>query len=134
MPVKNPDLLPLFEKAKALLAPYSAHFAVRKDEPGYFDLWAEGEMSVDGRKRNELFFAGLIIQKSYLGFYFMPVYTEDEAKAFFGADLLATLKGKSCFYLKKLTPELETQMQQALAKGFDLYRAKGWVGRGEEGA
>jgi hypothetical protein len=129
MAVKNPDLLPLFEQAKSLLEPYSEYFAVRRDEPGYFDLWANKEIIIEGRKRSEVFFAGLIVQKSYVGFYFMPVYTEDEAKEFFGAELLATLKGKSCFYLKKLTPELRQQMQEALEKGFEMYNAKGWVGR-----
>jgi hypothetical protein len=127
VPVKNPDLLPLFEQAKTILLPYSAHFAVRRDEPGYFDLWSEKEVVIEGRKRKEVFFAGLIIQKSYVGFYFMPVYTEAEAKQFFGAELLATLKGKSCFYIKKLTPEIERQMEDALAKGLELYRGKGWV-------
>jgi hypothetical protein len=127
VPVKNPDLLPLFEQAKTILLPYSAHFAVRRDEPGYFDLWSEKEVVIEGRKRKEVFFAGLIIQKSYVGFYFMPVYTEAEAVQFFGAELLATLKGKSCFYIKRLTPEIERQMEDALAKGLELYRGKGWV-------
>ncbi len=45
----------------------------------------------------------------------------------FGADLLATLKGKSCFHLKRLTPELKDQIAAALAAGWRLYEERGWV-------
>lgn len=128
MPVKNPALLPLFADAKELLEPYAEHFTVRRDEPGYYDLWSEKDIVIEGRKRKEVFFAGLIIQKSYVGFYYMPIYADAErAREFFGPELLATLKGKSCFYLKELTREIRAQMTEALAKGLELYRSRGWV-------
>jgi hypothetical protein len=125
--VKNPELLPLFEEAKKLLEPYAVDFTVRRDEPGYYDLWVEKDLVIEGRRRREVFFAGLIIQKSYVGFYFMPVYTDEEARAFFGPELLGLLKGKSCFYLKKMTPEIRGQLEEALRRGRELYRAKGWL-------
>lgn len=127
MPVKNPDLLPLFEEAKTLLEPYADRLTVRRDEPGYYDLWSEKDMIVNGRPRKELFFAGLIVQKAFVGFYYMPVYTDEEAKTFFGPELLATLKGKSCFRLKRMTPEIREQIVDALRRGYDLYASKGWV-------
>lgn len=128
MPVKNPDLLPLFAKAKELLEPYAKHFTVRRDEPGYYDLWSEKDLVIEGRKRKDVFFAGFIVQKSFLGFYYMPIYTDrEEAREFFGAELLATLRGKSCFHLKELTPQIRAQIAEALARGYELYRARGWV-------
>lgn len=127
MDVKNPDLLPLFEEARKLLAPYSKHFTVRHDEPGYYDLWSERDLVIEGRKRKEVYFAGLIIQKSYVGFYYMPVYAQQDIEAMFGPELLATKKGKSCFYLRELTPELARQIKEALARGLELYRERGWV-------
>jgi len=127
VPVKNPELVPLFEQVKPLLEPYAKYLTVRRDEPGYYDLWSERELVVEGRRRTEMFFAGLIIQKHYLGFYFMPVYTHEEAREFFGPEMLALLKGKSCFHLKALTPEIEAQMTDALARGLELYRQRGWI-------
>ena len=127
MPVKNPDLLPLFEELQEILAPYSRHFTVRRDEPGYYDLWSERNVVIEGRARKEVFFAGLIIQKSYVGFYFMPIYAEADLAAFFGAELLATLKGKSCFHIGRLTPEIQAQMADALARGYELYVERGWA-------
>jgi len=125
--VKNPELIPLFNELKTLLEPYAAHFTVRRDEPGYYDLWSERDIVIEGRKRTEVFFAGLIIQKSYVGFYFMPVYAETEMTALFGAQLLATLKGKSCFHIRKLTPEIRKQVAEALARGYVLYQERGWI-------
>ena len=127
MPVKNPDLLPLFEELKALVAPYSDHFVVRRDEPGYYDLWSEKDVVIEGRSREEVFFGALIVQKSYVGFYFMPVYADTELTAVFGPELLASLKGKSCFHIRRLTPELEEQVRAALRAGYELYVARGWV-------
>lgn len=127
MPVKNPGLIPLFDDLKAILSPYAAHFTVRRDEPGYYDLWSERDVVVEGRNRTEVFFAGLIIQKAYVGFYFMPIYAEAELATFFGPELLAALKGKSCFHIKHMTPETRAQIADALSRGYELYVKRGWV-------
>ncbi len=127
MTVKNEALLPLFAEVKALLEPYARRLAVRRDDPGYYDLWSEKDVVVAGRERKEVYFAGLVIQKSHVGFYFMPVYADQDLSAVFGPDLLATLKGKSCFHIRRLTPELRDQIQAALSAGWRLYEERGWV-------
>ena len=127
MTVKNPDLIPLFDELKKLLIPYEKHFSPRKDEPGYYDLWYEHEVEVNGKKRKSIYFAGLIIQKSYVGFYFMPVYTHEEAAGLFGEELMDTLKGKSCFYIKELTPAIKKQIREALKIGLRLYKDRDWA-------
>ncbi|MFZ1599593.1 MAG: hypothetical protein WAW26_27395, partial [Anaerolineae bacterium] len=79
------------------------------------------------RTRREVFFAGLIIQKGYVGFYYMPVYAQTELKDVFAPELLGLLKGKSCFHIKRLTPELLAQIEAALRAGYEMYRERGWV-------
>jgi|GEM_PF-1958704 len=49
MDVKNEALLPLFHEVKQLLDPYAERLTARRDEPGYFDLWSEKDIVVDGR-------------------------------------------------------------------------------------
>ena len=127
MDVKNEGLLPLFAEVKELLDPYATRLTVRRDERGYFDLWSEKDIVIDGRRRKDVYFCGLVIQKSYVGFYFMPLYADDDLSAVFGPELLATLKGKSCFHLRRLTPELKEQIAAALAAGWRLYEERGWV-------
>src|SRR5664279_1155536 len=105
MPLKNPDLLPLYDELKAIVAPYADRFTAIEPEPGHYELWSAREVSFGGRKPQKPYFVGFVIQKSFVGFYFMLLYMEPDIATRLGPDLLATLKGKTCFRIKKLTPE-----------------------------
>ena len=69
----------------------------------------------------------MIIQKSYVGFSYMPVYTSPEMKKIFPPELLALLKDKSCFHMGALDARLVAQIKSALASGFRQYMKNGWV-------
>ena len=127
MAVKNEKLVPLFDSVKRLLAPYAAGLVSRRDEPGYYDLWSEKEVEVAGRTRPEVFFAGLIIQKSYVGFYFMPVYTDDDLSTVFGADLLSPAEGQVVLPPQGADAGARGAVVAALAAGYRLYEDRGWV-------
>ena len=120
-------LTEIFQALKALLLRYQPPLVAKHDDARYYDLWSVKDLVIAGRKRKEVFFAGLIIQKGYVGFYFMPVYTDEESKEFFKPELLRHLKGKSCFHIKKLDGELVQQIDAALQDGFALYQTKGWI-------
>ena len=121
------ELQSIFEQLKPLISRYSPPLQPKTDTDRYYDVWSFKDLVIADRKRKEVFFAGLIIQKAYVGFYFMPVYTDPETKNFFPPELLRLLKGKSCFHVKKLTPEILTQFDAALERGFKLYQERGWV-------
>lgn len=121
------ELVPIFKKLKKLLKNYEPPFKPKFDLDSKYDLWSFTDVEIAGRKRKEVYFAGLIIQSSYVGFYFMPVYVDTNMKDVFQPELLKLLKGKSCFHIKELTPKLEKQIEQALKKGFQLYKKRGWV-------
>ncbi|MBM3152556.1 MAG: DUF1801 domain-containing protein [Chloroflexi bacterium] len=121
------DLQALFDTLKPLLQAYQPPFTPKQDTASDYDLWSFRDLAIEGRKRKEVFFAAIIIQKSYVGFYFMPVYAEPEMKTVFAPELLKLLKGKSCFHVKSLTPELLGQIEGALKDGFELYKQRGWV-------
>jgi hypothetical protein len=97
------------------------------DLEGKYDLWSFKDVEIAGRKRKEVFFASIIIQSSYVGFYYIPIYTETSLKEVFEPELLSLLKGKSCFHIKNLDEKLEDQIKKALEIGFDLYKKRGWV-------
>ena len=121
------ELTPIFEQLKPLISRYSPPLQPKTDTDRYYDVWSFKDLVIADRKRKEVFFAGLIIQKAYVGFYFMPVYTDPETKNFFQPELLRLLKGKSCFHIKKLTPGLLTQIDETLERGYKLYQERGWV-------
>ena len=117
----------IFAQLKTLLQAYQPPFTPKHDEPGTYDLWSFKDVEIAGRKRKEIYFAGLIIQKGYVGFYFMPVYGDPEIKRVFQPELLKLLKGKSCFHIKKLDETLLAQIKKALEIGFRSYQEQGWV-------
>jgi hypothetical protein len=121
------DLQAIFGTLKPLLQTYQPPLVPKNDTERYFDLWSLKPVVVDGRKRKEVFFAGLIIQKDYVGFYFMPIYAGTDLKPAFKPELLRLLKGKSCFHVRKLDDELLRQLEEALKVGYALYQERGWV-------
>jgi hypothetical protein len=124
---KMVDLQEVFSTIKKELSAYQPPFQPKNDTERYFDLWSFKDLVIEGRKRKEVFFAGAIIQKDYVGFYYIPLYAGPEVKALFKPELLKLLKGKSCFHLKKLDEELITQIRQVLLDGYTQYRKRGWV-------
>lgn len=121
------DKAKIFKKLKPLLEKLKPPLFSKHDDVRYFDLWSQKDIVIDGRKKNEVSFAAIIIQKNYVGFYFMPIYIEAEMKNIFAPELLKLLKGKSCFYIKKLDEALLSQIDDALKAGFELYRKRGWL-------
>jgi len=117
----------IYQQLRMLLKKYEPPFVAKSDFDSRYELWSVKDVEIAGRKRSEVFFAGLIIQSTYVGFYYMPVYTEVAMKKIFKRELLSTLKGKACFHIKKLDKTLAAQITNALEAGFILYKEKGWV-------
>ena len=124
----QPELIPIFETIKALMKPYAKGTIVEQGgEGGMYGLISKKAVEIEGRKNDEVYFAGLLIQKGYVGFYFMPVYAETELKKVFKPELLKCLKGKSCFHIKRNDSAVMEQIGDALKAGYELYKEKGWV-------
>ncbi|MFW9907892.1 MAG: DUF1801 domain-containing protein [Candidatus Odinarchaeota archaeon] len=120
-------LTDIFQRLKAILKAYEGPFTPKFDLDSKYDLWSIKNIEIAGRKRKEVYFAGLIIQSKYVGFYYMPIYTDTDLKEVFEPELLKLLKGKSCFHIKELDAKLEKQIRRALKIGFKLYKARAWV-------
>lgn len=122
------DFVEIFQTVRASLQPYATlGFSNRTNSEATYDLWSDKNILIEGRQRNEVFFASVEIHKGHVGFYFMPVYAEPDMKSIFDDNLLKLLKGKSCFHIKKLDDLLMGQIEDALAEGFRLYKERGWV-------
>ena len=123
------DLDEIFGSLKKILSKFDRSFVegnVKTDKPQYH-LWSKNKISIQGRKPKQVYFAGIIIQKRFVGFYYMPVYTDTKLKDFFEPELLSLLKGKSCFHIKKLDSKLKKQIVSALELGFRQYKKREWL-------
>jgi hypothetical protein len=123
----QPQLIPVFEELKALLKLYENGALKAKEAPGQYHLWNRKEIEFAGRKRSDIYFAGLLIKKGYVGFYYMPVYANPLLQKELKPELLKCLKGKSCFHIKKLDDTLRAQINDALKIGYACYEKWGWV-------
>ena len=122
----------VFDQVESLLKRYSPPFAVG---PGanvgtkrHYDLISRKEVVIAGKARTEVWFASVIEQKNYIGFYYMPVYMAPAAiRGKISPRLLKLLKGKSCFYLKSVDHEVLADIKAALDLGMKHYREQGWL-------
>ena len=132
MPKSAADLDDLYQSLRALLVGYE------RPRPGYvlesrsatdhdFDLWSVRDLVIDGRARKEVYFAGIRLQKSFVGFYYFPIYSVPRLGESLGPALLKLLKGKSCFRVKTLQGGIGDQIRSALELGLDKYRERGWL-------
>ena len=125
--MKQNELVEIFTKLKKLLKKYEDPLKPKFDLDSKYDLWSFKELTIAGRKRKEVYFAGLVIQSNYVGFYFMPIYTDTTLQDVFHPELLSLLKGKSCFHIKKFDKKLEKLVEKALKVGYQLYKKRGWI-------
>lgn len=122
------NLYQIFQRLKATLMMFEKPtMAPKIDLDSRYELWSQKDVVINGRRRREVFFAALIIQSNYVGFYFMPVYIDTSLKEVFAPELLKLLKGESCFHIKQLDENLENRIFDALRKGYDLYKQRGWI-------
>ncbi|HTL10484.1 MAG TPA: hypothetical protein VL307_19550 [Chitinophagaceae bacterium] len=121
----QPTLLPVFEALKKLLLPYAkGSLQLRGGEGGQVMLVSNKPVEINGKTRAEYWFAAALVQKGYVGFYFMPVTTA-EKQAMFAPVLLQCLKGKGCFHIKTINAELLKAIETSLAKGYRYCQEQG---------
>lgn len=125
------DLDDIFKKLKVVLEKHSSGLdtfdefykskaKVKKDS---FHLYGKNEVEIYG-KMHKVFLAGIIKQKNYVGFYFMPIYSDP--KKFKLSDVMKkALHGKTCFNIKDIS--LIKDVEELLIKGKKLYKERGWI-------
>ena len=80
-----------------------------------------------GGKPVEIAMVSIILQKGYVGFYYMPVYMNPALKKKLSPSLTKLLKGKSCFHIKKVDAELLGKIEAALDVGVKCFKDRGWL-------
>jgi len=123
----QPQLTPIFESIKKLLLPYEKGTMKLTSSGGQVALISKKPVEILGRKRDELWFVGALVQKGYVGFYYMPVYGDPKVKELIRPELLKCLKGKACFHIKKYDEEILSQIKDALSVGYNIWHSRKWL-------
>jgi hypothetical protein len=123
----------IFEELHKLLVPYAPPFKAgggKIDGKMDFHLMVPNAVVIPrayGGKPTEIAMASLILQKDFVGFYFMPIYLNPELKKNLPPELLKLLKGKTCFHVKAIDAQLLENVAAALALGLKSFKDRDWV-------
>ena len=117
----------LFNELKEILESFSKEMDVSSDFEGRYEIVGRKEVTIAGRTRKSVYFAGIIIQSTYVGFYFMPIYSNPKEFDWLSQGLRKLLKGKSCFHVKELPVGMRKEIVKMIKLGFKLYKQEGWL-------
>jgi hypothetical protein len=121
------DLKEIESTFKTMLKGLAPSIKIRKDNEKAFEAAGtipamQGKQKVDG-----YYFASVMPKPKDVRLYFFPIYTHADAFSDVSDELRKCLKGKSCFHVKKLSPELETEFGEMIKKGAELYKQDGLI-------
>lgn len=121
------DRLQIFNKLKSILSKYSPPLTATSNFEGRYELVSKKLIEFMGRKKTETYFGAAIIQGNYVGLYLMHVYVSAEYLKKIAPELGKTLKGKSCFHIKKLDENLIKQIETAVKDGIECYKKLNFI-------
>ncbi len=122
------DLNEISDKLKAVLQKHKTVFKVTSEKPENYQVSGtiptmQGKQKVDG-----IYFASVVPKPKDIRFYFFPLYThKEQIDPLLSDDTRKLLKGKTCFHVKHLTPEIEANLQQLTDKAVQLYQQDNWL-------
>lgn len=100
---------------------------VRKDNSATFELAGTKETMQGKQKVDGYYFASVVPKTKDIRLYFFPIYTHVDAFQDLSPELSKCLKGKSCFHIKKVSPEMELEINAMMKKGVSLYEKDGLI-------
>ena len=73
-----------------------------------------------------MYFSSFVVRKDMVSFYFFPMYMNDEFKKLI-PEMIRTLKGKTCFNIKKPEQVNEKELAALLKKGVSAWKNQGYM-------
>jgi hypothetical protein len=122
------DIKPeIYNELVKLLKPLEKNMKHRTDGKSKYELSGKKKVIAFKKEFDGMFFASVVIQKGFVGFYFFPIYTHVNEFKDIDTALKKCLKGKSCFHIKKIDKEIFDLIKQMVKKGVEIYEKTGWV-------
>jgi len=120
------DVAEIQETLKDMLKAHVPTLRIRKDEPTVLEMCGTKEAMQGKQKVDGFYFASVIPKAKDCRLYYFPIYTHKDEFSL-SEDLQKALKGKSCFHIKKLSPEMEKEIEGMVSKGVELYDKDGLI-------
>jgi hypothetical protein len=117
----------IFKALKAILSKHIPPLMVLSNAADRFELITAKPFLHKGIRKDNAYFGAIMVKKDYVGLYLMFIYDDPANLDKLGIGLRKTLKGKSCFHIKKLDEILIKQIETALKDGIDYYKKEGAI-------
>ncbi|MBT29680.1 MAG: hypothetical protein CMO01_08450 [Thalassobius sp.] len=121
------DLTEIQNTLKGLMRAHVPPLQIRKDNENVFELAGTIEAMQGKQKVDGYYFGSVVPKPKDIRLYFFPIYTHVTHFSSMSDALKKFLKGKSCFHIKKLSPELEEEIAQMISLGVELYKNDGLI-------
>jgi|WetSurMetagenome_2_1015567.scaffolds.fasta_scaffold163565_3 hypothetical protein len=116
------DKQKVFEDLSNILQQHISPLEARIQTATRLDAYGTIKASLLKKEFDGMYFGSVIIQKSYVGFYFFPIYTHPHEFKDIPEALRKCLKGKSCFHITTDDPVMMKSVSAMVKKGIQLYK------------
>ena len=103
-----------FAALRAILEPHAKRMTVTVDEPGHYQLASPTMTDRTGRL---LFCASVQINKNYVSYHLMPLYSSKALRDSMSPSLRKRMQGKSCLNFTTIEPEQLKELTAITRKG-----------------
>ena len=117
-PMAKTDFNLVFRRLRAILAKHSPPLVVTSDTPAYYSLDLDAP-DVPAPRR---YVGGVRILKSYVSFYWMPVYGIPALLDGVSPELRSRMQGKSCFNFTQVDEPLARELDELTVSSLPPYR------------
>lgn len=119
----------IFDKVKKELEKCTPPMAVSKDKEGVYELMGNKPVPYGYKKEivPGMYFSSVVARKDMISFYFFPIYVKPDAFKDLAPTLFKTLKGKTCFNIKKAEQVDSKELAALLKKGVEAWGKEGYM-------
>jgi hypothetical protein len=117
----------IYKEIVKILKLYKKGMRERTDGESKYELSGEKKIHVLNKDIDGMYFASVVIQKNFVGFYFFPQYCNPKLISLMPENLKKCLKGKTCFHIKKKDAEIMKSIKSFAKIGYDSYKKMEWI-------
>lgn len=133
--MRHENLLGMFDELAVLLRKYRKGLTLAdalegskaKEKKQMLGLLGAKPVAIGTRKAQPTYVVGIILQKHFVGFYSMPLYSHPKEIVIRDKDVAKMRKGKSCINVTTLTPAIKKELERLVKEGIRVYKKEGWI-------
>ncbi|MGE0724416.1 MAG: hypothetical protein AB7O45_08580 [Alphaproteobacteria bacterium] len=122
----------VFDALKSRLRRHAGDLAVLTDRPGRYEVTGRKPYHVTSLRtgraiaKRDAYFAGIVILRGHVGFYFMPACASPGFMDQFSPAMRKRLKGKSCFHFRR-PEEVDDELDRMIVEGRRAFEKIGLI-------